>query len=152
MLFEDELNVINEGPEGTSLLYSSSNTDDQYGNHPAIQTVSSDAIRVVYKAEFEHHCLTLLTTGSEKCFSDKRRKYFHIHENGYELSEPLCCTGLSCCSDPLASSRKYFFDQGVFFNDTCLRQIHCVEGRPLVYANNGKRMTNLLLPNGSMRE
>eukprot|EP00981_Chlorochromonas_danica_P000438 scaffold96_cov167-Ochromonas_danica.AAC.45 len=38
MLFEDELNVINEGPEGTSLLYSSSNTDDQYGNHPAIQT------------------------------------------------------------------------------------------------------------------
>ena len=71
---------------------------EEFGMHPAIQSVDRGLIRVEHKAKFKKVCLYC-----DPCSGVLNRKYFSVLENGYEANHPvgaiLCCFTLppNCC-------------------------------------------------------
>eukprot|EP01031_Cornospumella_fuschlensis_P025309 gene25309-30562_t len=116
-----------QGDVAVPLLYV---TAGACGSHPSIQTAIPDCIEIKYKAQFGNFWFKCCFRYDE-CLADQTRKYFHIHENGYEISRPRVCT--FCCIDPTASSTKFFFDQGIFYQPQCPL---CIQGKPYLQPNN----------------
>ena len=92
-----------------------------------------------YKAEFDDYfcagtgiCGHMFGPG---CFMNPGRMYFYVLENALESNQPTCFSRNPCCPG-VDWIYKFYFDRGVFDQQSMDRAIGCSRGTPEVFSNN----------------